>query len=113
VEERPVIKATLVASLLVGAGVVLAPTASAEVSAACWAHLAGVKQANTPAADRRYHLERGEASPCTEYDASDNYGPYQQRQQEQRQEDAPREDRKHYDSPGWGCKLTFTGYHCG
>lgn len=108
------IKVTLVAVALVGAGVLAPAPAHAQVSGECWAHLAGVKEANTPAADRRYHLERGQASPCTEYDASDNYGPYQQRQ-EQRQEDKPRQEepRKRYDSPGYGCKLTFTGYHCG
>jgi hypothetical protein len=108
-----VIKVTIVAVALVGAGVLAPAPARAEVSAACWAHLAGVETANTPAADRRYHLERGEPSPCTEYDANDNYGPYQQRQEQKRRDDPPREERKHYDSPGYGCKLTFTGYHCG
>lgn len=108
-----------VITIVVGWGLVLAgvlaPVARAEVSAECWAHLASVETANTPAADRRYHLERGEASPCTEYDASDNQGPWQKRQQEQRQESAPREDkpRPRYDSPGYGCKVTFTGIHCG
>jgi hypothetical protein len=63
-------------AVVVGASVMLAPAfpAHAQVSAECWAHLAGVKKSNTPAADRRYHLERGEFSPCTEQDAADNSG---------------------------------------
>ncbi|AIW02976.1 site-specific recombination directionality factor RDF [Mycobacterium phage Malec] len=46
--------------------------AHAEVSAECWAHLAEIPadQKTTPAGDRRYHLEHGEFSPCTEADAS-------------------------------------------
>lgn len=58
--------------LVVGCALLGAPAtpAYAEVSAECWEHLAGVKESNTPAADRRYHLERGEHSPCTEQDAS-------------------------------------------
>lgn len=63
-------------AVVVGASVVLAPAfpAHAQVSAECWAHLAGVKKSNTPAADRRFHLARGEFSPCTEQDAADSGG---------------------------------------
>ena len=45
------------------------PEAKADVSAACYAHLAKSSSHQTPAADRRFHLERGEESPCTEFDA--------------------------------------------
>ncbi|AEJ95055.1 membrane protein [Mycobacterium Phage Rifter] len=47
------------------------PAAHAEVSARCLAHLAKVDQSNTPGADRRYHLERGEFSPCSSSDADE------------------------------------------
>ncbi|AXH46820.1 hypothetical protein SEA_ACOLYTE_77 [Mycobacterium phage Acolyte] len=62
------------------AGLVLALTASAviqagpahaEVSARCYAHLAE-HPGTTPAADRRFHLEHGEFSPCTEQDANES-----------------------------------------
>lgn len=47
--------------------------AHAEVSAQCWAHLAEIpaSQKTTAAGDRRYHLEHGEFSPCTEQDANE------------------------------------------
>ncbi|AOT24729.1 hypothetical protein PBI_STASIA_73 [Mycobacterium phage Stasia] len=47
----------------------LAPKASADVTAECWAHLSDKQSHTTPAADRRFHLQRGEPSPCTEQDA--------------------------------------------
>lgn len=63
-------RALLVAAITAGIVTVTnAPAAHAEVSAACWAHLAGKSTHVTPAADRRYHLERGEESPCSEADA--------------------------------------------
>ncbi|QTF81506.1 hypothetical protein SEA_TARSUSIV_82 [Mycobacterium phage TarsusIV] len=48
--------------------------AHAEVSAQCIAHLAEIpaSQKTTAAGDRRYHLEHGEFSPCTEQDASED-----------------------------------------
>lgn len=73
-------KVTVLVVALVAGSVVLSPAAKAEVSAECWAHLAGVKESNTPAADRRYHLERGEFSPCTEQDASQGNKPAQSSQ---------------------------------
>lgn len=42
--------------------------AHAEVSAGCVAHLAS-RPGETPAGDRRFHLARGEESPCSEADA--------------------------------------------
>ncbi|BBX09471.1 DUF7199 family protein [Mycolicibacterium aichiense] len=47
--------------------------AHADVSARCYAHLAEIpaSQKTTAAGDRRYHLEHGEFSPCTEQDAND------------------------------------------
>ncbi|AEJ94532.1 site-specific recombination directionality factor RDF [Mycobacterium phage Backyardigan] len=62
--------AAVVAAGLVG--ITPTATATAEVSAECWAHLGDVSTANTPAADRRFHLERGEFSPCTEADANES-----------------------------------------
>lgn len=47
-----------------------APEASADVSTRCWAHLAE-HPGTTAAADRRYHLERGEASACSEKEAAE------------------------------------------
>ncbi|APD17421.1 hypothetical protein PBI_ACHEBE_73 [Mycobacterium phage Achebe] len=61
--------AAVVAALV---GITPTATATADVSAECWAHLGGVSTANTPAADRRFHLERGEFSPCTEADANES-----------------------------------------
>ncbi|APL99667.1 site-specific recombination directionality factor RDF [Mycobacterium phage Camperdownii] len=52
-------------------GITPTATATADVSAECWQHLSSVDTAKTPAADRRFHLERGEFSPCTEQDAKD------------------------------------------
>lgn len=46
-------------------------TAHSEVSARCWAHLAEIPagQKTTAAGDVRYHLARGEFSPCSEQEA--------------------------------------------
>lgn len=52
-----------------GALALASPTeAAAEVSASCAAHLAS-RPGETPAGDRRFHLARGEKSPCTAADA--------------------------------------------
>lgn len=65
--------AALIAPALLAIGVLVgtAPPANADVSAECWAHLSDKQSHTTPAADRRFHLERGEPSPCTEADARD------------------------------------------
>lgn len=65
------------AAVVASAGLVLSPgigTASAE-SPACLAHLAE-HPGTTAAADRRYHLNHSQASPCSEADAqgSDSSG---------------------------------------
>ncbi|QDP44662.1 hypothetical protein SEA_NOTHINGSPECIAL_78 [Mycobacterium phage NothingSpecial] len=51
--------------------VAYSPPAHAEVSARCYAHLAE-HPGTTAGADRRYHLEHGEFSPCTEQDANES-----------------------------------------
>lgn len=63
----------LVAAVVAAAAVLLAPAAPAhaEVSAACWAHLAELPPGETPAGDVRYHRMRGEFSPCTEQEAAE------------------------------------------
>lgn len=66
--------AGLVGAVVIGHAPGIIAEASADVSAECWAHLSSVDQSNTPAADRRYHLARGEHSPCTEQDANDGQG---------------------------------------
>lgn len=63
----------LMIAALAAAGLAFAPAPTAHaVSAACWAHLSKVDTAQTPAADRRFHLERGEFSPCSEADAGES-----------------------------------------
>ncbi|QBP31459.1 site-specific recombination directionality factor RDF [Mycobacterium phage Miramae] len=63
-------------ALLAGLILLAQPAAAtADVSAECWRHLSVVDTARTPAADRRFHLERGEFSPCTEHDANDGLLP--------------------------------------
>ncbi|AEK08524.1 hypothetical protein SEA_KIPPER29_83 [Mycobacterium phage Kipper29] len=71
--------------------------AHAEVSARCWAHLADVPagQLTTPAGDRRYHLEHGEFSPCTEQDASDGSG--------KKNDDDHRDKKSRYCRKHWFC----------
>lgn len=65
----------LVAAVLVVGAVQLAPApvAHAEVSAACWAHLAELPAGSktTAAGDVRYHRMRGEFSPCSEQEAAE------------------------------------------
>ncbi|AMS00982.1 site-specific recombination directionality factor RDF [Mycobacterium phage Loser] len=73
--RRIVMVLVLLALVSIGTIQVGPAPAHAEVSAACWQHLAGKKTAVTPAADRRYHLERGEPSPCTEVDANEGSRP--------------------------------------
>ncbi|AER49915.1 hypothetical protein LHTSCC_77 [Mycobacterium phage LHTSCC] len=65
------ILAGLCGAIVLGNAPAIIAEARADVSAECWAHLGGVQTANTPAADRRFHLERGEFSPCTEQDAKE------------------------------------------
>lgn len=72
------------------AGVAGPAHAHADVSAECWAHLGGVQTAKTPGADRRYHLERGEPSPCTEQDA--------QPQSHENERERPANENKHEDN---------------
>ncbi|AOQ28001.1 site-specific recombination directionality factor RDF [Mycobacterium phage Mundrea] len=70
------IKLLIGMALLAGLILLAQPaTATADVSAECWRHLSSVDTAKTPAADRRFHLERGEFSPCTEQDANDGLLP--------------------------------------
>jgi hypothetical protein len=62
-----------------------APEAEAQVSAACWAHLAE-NPGTSAAADVRYHLARGEHSPCTQQEAgeADHTNEYSSRDGESR-----------------------------
>lgn len=75
--------------------------AHAEVSAQCWAHLAGIPadQKTTPAGDRRYHLEHGEFSPCTEQDANEGSAPASRGGDEHRDDD----NKSHYCRKHWYC----------
>ncbi|UVK63371.1 hypothetical protein SEA_SHYGU2_74 [Mycobacterium phage Shygu2] len=66
------ILAGLCGAIVLGNAPAIIAEARADVTAECWAHLGGVSTANTPAADRRFHLERGEFSPCTEADANES-----------------------------------------
>ncbi|AIT13557.1 site-specific recombination directionality factor RDF [Mycobacterium phage SweetiePie] len=69
---RRTLLASLLLALLAMASIQVGPApAHAEVSAQCMAHLAE-HPGTTPAADRRYHLEHGEFSPCTEQDANED-----------------------------------------
>lgn len=67
-----------------------ASPAHAEVSARCTAHIA--QHGGTPAADRRYHLEHGEFSPCTEQDAKDEPSKHD----DHKDDDKSRYCRKHW-----------------
>ena len=60
----------VMAAAIAVVGVMLAPAATAEVSSACWSHLAAMPAGEivTPAEDVRYHLSRGEESPCADSD---------------------------------------------
>jgi hypothetical protein len=104
--------AKLIFAGLIVAGFAGPAHAHAEVSAACWQHLAGVDTANTPAADRRYHLERGEPSPCTEFDAAEGSSYNGERRRDEPKQ-SNQEQRKHRDQPGYHCKWTWRGYKCG
>lgn len=65
-------KFVIVAAIAASAAIVApAAPAHAEVSAACWAHLAELPPGETPAGDVRYHRLRGEHSPCTEQEADE------------------------------------------
>ncbi|AGK87553.1 site-specific recombination directionality factor RDF [Mycobacterium phage HINdeR] len=64
--------ALALAASFTGLGLVTSGQAQAAPSAECVAHLAGKQTAITPSADRRYHLERGEASPCNAEDAGES-----------------------------------------
>ncbi|BBC53870.1 hypotheical protein [Mycobacterium phage PP] len=74
--HRATVKAWIIAALIAGAfvglGLYTSAPAEAAPSAACIAHLADKKTHTTPAADRRYHLQRGQHSPCTEEDAGES-----------------------------------------
>lgn len=61
----------VVASALMILALSKTPAAHAEVSVQCVAHLAE-RPGTTASADRRYHLEQGEFSPCSEQDAGEN-----------------------------------------
>lgn len=71
------------------------PQAAADVSAACLAHLAE-HPGTTPAADRRFHLQRGEESPCSAADAADGYAS----SSEKRKDD---EGKSRYCRKRWWC----------
>ncbi|AEJ92359.1 site-specific recombination directionality factor RDF [Mycobacterium phage DroogsArmy] len=76
--------ALAMAASFTGLGLVTSGQAQAAPSAECAAHLAGKQTAITPSADRRYHLERGEFSPCNEEDAGGSSSA--------RRDDHPQED---------------------
>ncbi|QXO13359.1 hypothetical protein SEA_TROOPER_82 [Mycobacterium phage Trooper] len=72
--RRTLLALVLLALLSMGVLQVGPAPAHAEVSAQCIAHLAEIpaSQKTTAAGDRRYHLEHGEFSPCTEQDANED-----------------------------------------
>ncbi|AGT13346.1 hypothetical protein SEA_LITTLEGUY_75 [Mycobacterium phage LittleGuy] len=65
------ILAGLCGAIVLGNTPAIIAEARADVTAECYAHLSDKQSHTTPAADRRFHLERGEPSPCTEQDAKD------------------------------------------
>lgn len=89
----------------VGAMLLASPEAHAEVSMECWRHLAA-HPGTTAGADRRFHLERGEPSVCTEQEANAIDGT----SSSSRKRD---DERPHFDRPGRGCKWTLDGRKCG
>ncbi|QJD50289.1 hypothetical protein SEA_IWOKEUPLIKEDIS_86 [Mycobacterium phage Iwokeuplikedis] len=68
--RRTLLALVLLAMLAVGV-LLVGPSPAEAATPECWAHLAE-RPGTTPAADRRYHLERGEPSPCTEADAAES-----------------------------------------
>jgi len=92
-------KILLAAVVAVGA-VVLAPAAPAhaDVSAACWAHLAEIPPGETPAGDVRYHRLRGEFSPCTEQEAAEAT-----RSSSNKDNDNYRDEKSRYCKKRWFC----------
>ncbi|ASR86534.1 hypothetical protein SEA_CHANGELING_82 [Mycobacterium phage Changeling] len=100
--RRIVMVLVLLALVSIGTIQVGPAPAHAEVSAACWQHLAGKKTAVTPAADRRYHLERGEPSPCTEYDANEGSRPAPAAKSEPKPA-KPDEGKSRYCKKRWFC----------
>ncbi|QJD51966.1 hypothetical protein PBI_VA6_83 [Mycobacterium phage VA6] len=104
-----VIQRTLLGSLLLAllamASIQVGPApAHAEVSVQCMTHLAE-HPGETPGGDRRYHLEHGEFSPCTEADANEGSRPTtttpravvpQQQDDEQDDDHKSRYCRKHW-----------------
>ena len=86
-----------------------APEANAEVSVRCWTHLAE-HPGTTAAADRRYHLERAEASDCSEKEAAE--ADHLQGTKGRSDDTSAHDDYKR-DKPGYGCKWTLSGRKCG
>lgn len=88
------VTALVAAAAALAAMLLAAPESHAEVSAGCAAHLAS-KPGETAASDRRYHLERGEESPCSGRDA---YG-----WGESRSGDDDRDGKSRYCRKHWYC----------
>ena len=90
---KPLLIVTITAS-----AVTFAPVAQAEVSAACWAHLAGLRdKTTTAAADVRYHRMRGEASACNEQEAREADGARSAKSDERKHDEGKsRYCRKHW-----------------
>ncbi|ASR86182.1 hypothetical protein SEA_BOBSWAGET_77 [Mycobacterium phage BobSwaget] len=96
----------LMLAMIAVATLQLAAPAHAEVSALCWAHLAESPAGTTPASDRRYHLERGQESPCTEQDAAspDREGEVSTRgDASSSHDDKPDEGKSRYCRKHWFC----------
>ncbi|AHJ86441.1 putative RDF protein [Mycobacterium phage 40AC] len=97
--RRTLLSSALLA-LLATASIQVGPAPAHAVTPECWAHLAGVDKANTPAADRRYHLERGQHSPCTEQDANEGSRPADSARQG---DDKPDEGKSRFCRKRWYC----------
>ncbi|ASZ75512.1 site-specific recombination directionality factor RDF [Mycobacterium phage Kimona] len=97
---RAFIYALLVAAAFTGLALFTSGPAEAAPSSACLAHLADKQTHTTPAADRRYHLQRGEPSPCSEQDAQGGEespaSPVQRDDQDKRDGGKSRFCRKHW-----------------
>ncbi|AWH13601.1 hypothetical protein SEA_ABBYPAIGE_85 [Mycobacterium phage AbbyPaige] len=99
---RRVLLSLVLLALLAVASIQVGPApAHAEVSAECWAHLAE-HPGTTPGADRRYHLEHGEFSPCTEQDANEDQGAVGTRGPAASSEDQP-DKKSRYCRKHWYC----------
>lgn len=96
------ILAGLCAAVVVGNSPAIIAEAHAGTSARCKAHIA--EHGTTPGADRRYHLEHHEFSPCTEQDAGESKHRDEHRDKEIHQPHVGGDDHKDHDKKSRYCR---------